>query len=245
MPFEKIRNRHNGKLHCGMAAPRPAAPYLSVPCLTRGCRIERDFRYVAASIVCGGICCGRVRGSHCRDIRRCSSRAELDGPLIVGVPEGQSGTEIFTSAREVREFLEDAERYDLFLLSMGALSHNAPDFDVDFFMVESMDMEAGPAFDSALESDATGRAGYSTTNIQVGGVDEPDFLKNDGRYIYVMAGGELIIVEAHPAESAGIVFRSDFGGRWDGGYSELLLNGDRLAVLYETVSFRSVLDRRG
>ena len=166
--------------------------------------------------------------------------AELDGPLIVGVPGGQSGTEIFTSAREVREFLEDAERYDLFLLGMGALSHNAPDFDVDFFMVESMDMEAGPAFDSALESDATGRAGYSTTNIQVGGVDEPDFLKNDGRYIYVMAGGELIIVEAHPAESAGIVFRSDFGGRWDGGYSELLLNGDRLAVIYETASYRSV-----
>jgi uncharacterized secreted protein with C-terminal beta-propeller domain len=39
---------------------------------------------------------------------------------------------------------------------------------------------AAPGFESASQSDS-----YSTTNIQVAGVDEADIVKNDGRYLYV------------------------------------------------------------
>jgi uncharacterized secreted protein with C-terminal beta-propeller domain len=41
----------------------------------------------------------------------------------------------------------------------------------------------------------------SGTNNQVAGVDEADFLKNDGRYIYLAQNGALRIVEAWPAAS--------------------------------------------
>src|SRR5271157_1511783 len=43
---------------------------------------------------------------------------------------------------------------------------------------------------------------YSQTNVQVAGVDEADFVKNDGRYIYVITNGQLVIADAYPGETA-------------------------------------------
>jgi inhibitor of cysteine peptidase len=49
---------------------------------------------------------------------------------------------------------------------------------------------------------------YSTTNVQVEGVDESDVVKNDGNYIYFIrqnqfnGGGEVIILKAYPVEDA-------------------------------------------
>lgn len=42
---------------------------------------------------------------------------------------------------------------------------------------------------------------FSTTNIQVEGVDEADIIKNDGKYIYLIKGRTIRIVEAFPAEN--------------------------------------------
>lgn len=67
---------------------------------------------------------------------------------------------------------------------------------------------------------------YSTTNVQVEGVDEADFLKNDGRYIYVISGESLAILEAFPAENAKIVSET----RIEGIPTALFLAGDRLVV---------------
>ena len=38
---------------------------------------------------------------------------------------------------------------------------------------------------------------YSTTNIQVEGVDEADVVKTDGRYIYVVSGSAVYILYAY------------------------------------------------
>ena len=43
---------------------------------------------------------------------------------------------------------------------------------------------------------------YSETNVQVTGVDEADFIKNDGSYIYILAEGKFRIVDAWPPEQA-------------------------------------------
>jgi uncharacterized secreted protein with C-terminal beta-propeller domain len=48
----------------------------------------------------------------------------------------------------------------------------------------------------------TGAADYSSTNVQVAGVDEPDFVKNDGKYAYVLSGSKLTIAQVYPADSA-------------------------------------------
>lgn len=54
-----------------------------------------------------------------------------------------------------------------------------------------------------------GSLDYSTTNIQVEGVDEADIVKSDGKYLYVVAGGQVAIVEAYPADKARVVARID------------------------------------
>lgn len=43
---------------------------------------------------------------------------------------------------------------------------------------------------------------YSQTNVQVQGVDEPDIVKTDGRYLYIVSGNKVIVVKAIPAEDA-------------------------------------------
>ncbi len=40
---------------------------------------------------------------------------------------------------------------------------------------------------------------YSTTNVQVQGVDESDVVKTDGEYIYHVNGGRIVIMKAYPA----------------------------------------------
>src|SRR6266540_3190926 len=48
---------------------------------------------------------------------------------------------------------------------------------------------------------------YSTTNVQVQGVDELDTVKTDGTYIYTITNNRLTIVKAYPTAEAGVVSR--------------------------------------
>ncbi|MBN4049031.1 beta-propeller domain-containing protein [archaeon AH-315-M20] len=68
---------------------------------------------------------------------------------------------------------------------------------------------------------------YSETNIQVEGVDEADIIKTDGNYIYALAQGNLIIVNAYPADEAEILsttYLDEFNPR------ELFIHGNRLLM---------------
>ena len=67
---------------------------------------------------------------------------------------------------------------------------------------------------------------YSSTNVQVRGVDEPDFVKNDGKYIYLISNHNLVIVDAYPADNAHIISKMPI----DGDVSDIFLNGDRIVV---------------
>jgi len=59
----------------------------------------------------------------------------------------------------------------------------------------------GPIFFRAMaESRDASAAGssFSTTNVQVAGVDEPDFVKNDGNWIFRLVGENLVVLDATP-----------------------------------------------
>ncbi|MEM3616757.1 MAG: beta-propeller domain-containing protein [Candidatus Bathyarchaeia archaeon] len=56
-----------------------------------------------------------------------------------------------------------------------------------------------------------GREGtYSTTNVQVAGVDEADIVKTDGEYVYVIANNNFYIVKAYPPENATLMSKITF-----------------------------------
>lgn len=71
----------------------------------------------------------------------------------------------------------------------------------------------------------------SGTNNQVKGVDEADFVKNDGHYIYLAQNGVLRIVEAWPAESTKQISVT----KLDGTPKKLFVEGDR-ALVYLSVA---------
>jgi len=67
---------------------------------------------------------------------------------------------------------------------------------------------------------------FSTTNIQVEGVDEADIVKTDGEYIYVMSTRNVTIIRAYPATDAEILSKIKLNGTLSG----IFINGDRLVV---------------
>lgn len=86
----------------------------------------------------------------------------------------------------------------------------------------------GASIAGALPSAAGfGSPDYSQTNVQVAGVDEPDFVKNDGRYIYVISGTTLAIVDAYPATSASVLSKTEL----EDTPREIFISGDRLVLL--------------
>lgn len=87
---------------------------------------------------------------------------------------------------------------------------------------------------------------YSTTNVQVAGVDEGDIIKTDGEYIYAVSGNEVSIAKAYPAEDAKIVSTIKFDSAPNGIY----ISGNKLAVygqnynLYSVKEYENILPRR-
>ncbi|MBU1203658.1 MAG: beta-propeller domain-containing protein [Nanoarchaeota archaeon] len=131
----------------------------------------------------------------------------------------QQGINTFNSVDEIKEFIKDHkisepiyERlYDSIAPTMTKTS------------MESAD-SAGGASD------------YSTTNIQVEGVDEADIIKNDGKYIYIISGTKLMIINAYPAGDMKILSEIKFENQ----PINLFVNKDRLIVftnIYEQYKY--------
>ncbi len=81
-----------------------------------------------------------------------------------------------------------------------------------------------------------GAPDYSTTNIQVAGVDEADVVKTDGEYIYVVSNKSVVIVKAYPAEEAEVISTIDLDGTLRG----VFVNKDRL-VIFEDEGYKAFI----
>ena len=84
----------------------------------------------------------------------------------------------------------------------------------------------GPAENRFDLATATGSTGYSTTNVQVQGVDELDTVKTDGQYIYTITNNTLVIVKAGPAD-AGVVAKISNGESLSG----VFVYGENLVLI--------------
>lgn len=123
---------------------------------------------------------------------------------------------------------------------------------VNDMVMRSLPMTAGvPMTAGAVKSSETAAPApsYSTTNIQVAGVDEADIVKTDGNYIYTIHAGSygyyyegysgssessLVIAKAYPAEEAAILSNTGLGNFTP---NEMFIDGDRLLLFgsdYET-----------
>ena len=88
----------------------------------------------------------------------------------------------------------------------------------------------------ANDSDEAGAASdneFSTTNIQVEGVDESDVVKTDGKYIYQVNGQRINIIDAYPPSGMKLLGKVDFSEEVKGSFSpfEMYIDGDTLVVI--------------
>jgi uncharacterized secreted protein with C-terminal beta-propeller domain len=153
----------------------------------------------------------------------------------------------FSSVQELQTYLSNVESTrNAFLTAQTGVPESFLAFDRTSSIGPNMiltdaDLEASeggaePA-PSATSPDAAkvddGSAGYSTTNVQVEGVDEPDFVKNDGRYAYILSGDKLTIAEVYPTEDAKVVAKVglDIG---EGQFLQnMFLSNNTLVVFYQ------------
>jgi len=76
-----------------------------------------------------------------------------------------------------------------------------------------------------------GATEYSETNNQVAGVDEADFIKNDGKHIYMLTGDQLKIIQAWPPKDASVIASVTI----EGTPKKLFVHNNR-AVVYSSMA---------
>ncbi len=81
----------------------------------------------------------------------------------------------------------------------------------------------GSAMGQGFRAAASSVPRFSTTNVQVQGVDEADIVKTDGRYLYMVANGALRIVQANPPKLLSVTPLSRHP-------TDLYLDGERAVI---------------
>ncbi len=89
---------------------------------------------------------------------------------------------------------------------------------------------SGSSSSSSSSSGGGSASSHSETNTQVPGVDEADFIKNDGANIYILADGQFKIVDAWPPETATILSSTDIEGT-----PKKLYVHNRKALIYSSI----------
>ncbi len=132
----------------------------------------------------------------------------------------QSKLKQFNSQTDLNNYLKlNSENYEVYSSWSGGR------------LTASMGMEISKS-SASVESDApsagasdASASDYSTTNIQVKGVDEADIVKNDGKYIYSVSGNKVIITKAYPASELENISEIELQG-----INGIFVNGDKLIV---------------
>lgn len=91
---------------------------------------------------------------------------------------------------------------------------------------DSAERGASPPGAKAGSPSDDGASEYTETNVQVAGVDEADFIKNDGEHIFVASGSELVVIDAWPAAQAAPIANVAL----EGIPHALFFEGDRLLI---------------
>ena len=156
-------------------------------------------------------------------------------PEIIYVDKTVS--EFFEGTNEIKKISSQEELKNI-LEASSLFSGNFYDNNI---LTRNMAVSEEMMFDSSEGSPITttsptakvesGGSDYSTTNVQVANVDEPDYIKNDSKYVYIVSRNTLTIVDAYPAEDAKIVLKIalDIESQY---IQNMFLNEDRLVIFY-------------
>jgi uncharacterized secreted protein with C-terminal beta-propeller domain len=177
-----------------------------------------------------------------------SQISQVSEPEIVyveksGYFEGSQNIKKISSQEDLKKILEESAVFgggffDNRIFSTRSMADDAIMMESDGFTGAPTPAPSIPTGNVA-KSESTG-ADYSTTNVQVENVDEPDYLKNDSKYVYIVSQNTLTIIDAYPAESAKIILKIalDIESQY---IQNMFLNGERLVIFYNGQSDDEVI----
>jgi uncharacterized secreted protein with C-terminal beta-propeller domain len=123
----------------------------------------------------------------------------------------------FRSEAELKWFLEEKTKANMYTSWDMVLGGIAPGIQ---FAIKGSAATAASAAGQEVFRD------YSSTNIQVAGVDEADIVKTDGDYIYLTRLDTVYIIKAYPVEEAELIAKIRLGDQ----VGDLFIAGDKLVV---------------
>ena len=167
--------------------------------------------------------------------------AEPGGDAVVDLGSGDvvltAGLARFGDCDELLNYLqtEYAARVGPWGFDHGGWISPMPMVDMAMDEAEAaMDADAAPAttVTAALADGAAPVEGvdFSGTNVQEAGVDEADIVKTDGRRIFTLSSGRLVVVDAASRRAVGEVTVAD------GWSPELFIHGDSLLLIAHSTS---------
>jgi uncharacterized secreted protein with C-terminal beta-propeller domain len=151
---------------------------------------------------------------------------EINSTNNVTISKNPNGLKKFNSPDEIESFLKkngESAKY-------GGYFGKALDMAVSPIMQTRMMAAVPMAMEESAGVNPTPGSrtdDFSTTNIQVAGVDEADIVKNDGKYIYTLSNNKIFVVDAYPPGDAEILSTIKIKGT----PLELYISKDRLIVL--------------
>ena len=143
--------------------------------------------------------------------------------IFSNILTAETRTEYLTGDFQVKTFISKQELENFILLKIKEAESNNQYWRF---------VETARSKESVQPLSAADRLEYSTTNIQVEGVDEADILKIDGQYVYISLKNKLLILQVYPAEKMKILSSTILDGRILG----LFVNDDKLMVFESLVS---------
>jgi len=155
--------------------------------------------------------------------------------LVVGRED-----KLLTVKRKIDEFADS-------ISDSGVQSKDEAQIEENVVMAPEWEAPASEQNQSiAGESPSTSKStadDYSTTNVQVQGVDEADIVKTDGEYIYQVNRQGVVIIKAYPADKMKIAGNISFHEE-DFVPQELYLHGDKLIVTGTSTNREIIYDKK-
>jgi uncharacterized secreted protein with C-terminal beta-propeller domain len=142
-----------------------------------------------------------------------------------GIPANQAiqdrvALQAFDSCRELEQYIEDTAVLDMRTQMEQSKRGYGYYWGWGFRAME--DMAGAPT----AMAPPSGPSAYTTTNTQVAGVDEADFVKNDGTRIFVISGDSLYINRSWPADQLQTTAKVQLEG-WP---TQMFLDGNNVVV---------------
>lgn len=137
---------------------------------------------------------------------------------------------IASNYEEILAAVEYAEQEGRFYLN----DYVFPEESIDAGMAkpEAIGKDLAATDSSSLAQNRDQAADHSNTNLQVDGVDESDFVKNDGSYLYVQSGEEIHITDIRGERmKEAAVIRPELGT--GDSICDMYVDGDRLFLIIQ------------